>query len=163
MVRPSRCLRSSCSETRRAHHRFRHRGHSHRCRLRVVAILSSCAGAMEWLKANRPNVACPGAWDMQNVAQRLHELGVLFVVFSGSDTSDATLDPVFLRWRMVSQAGATLEGRGDAFGPAGAVLCHSRGPAPPRLSATSSAAASAFLASRSRSASSLAVKLKPAR
>ena len=65
----------------------------------VLANLSTCAGAMEWLKANRADVAVLDI-DLQDgscahVARRLNELGVPFVVFSGSSATDGTIDPVF--------------------------------------------------------------------
>lgn len=67
----------------------------------VAGTLSTCASAMEWLKANRPDVALldidlhDGSCEL--VAQRLHDLGVPFVVFSGSDPTDYTIDRVFLK------------------------------------------------------------------
>ncbi|MDP3320668.1 MAG: response regulator [Bosea sp. (in: a-proteobacteria)] len=73
--------------------------------LDVTATLASCAGALEWLKANRPDVAILDI-DLQDgscelVAQRLLDLGVPLVIFSGSDPTESTIDPVFLKgaWR----------------------------------------------------------------
>ena len=56
---------------------------------------------MEWLKAHRPDIAILDI-DLQDgsselVAQRLHDLRVLFVVFSGSGPTEPTIEPVFLR------------------------------------------------------------------
>ena len=69
--------------------------------LDVAATLPTCASAITWLKANRPDVAILDI-DLQDgscelVAQRLLDLCVPFVVFSGSDPAEATIDPVFLK------------------------------------------------------------------
>jgi DNA-binding response OmpR family regulator len=67
----------------------------------VPATLSTCASAMEWLKGNRPHVAIldvnlqDGSCEL--IAQRLLDLRVPFVVFSGSDPTQATTDAVFLK------------------------------------------------------------------
>ena len=67
----------------------------------VAGILSTCAAAMEWLEANRADVALIDIdlhdGSCEHVAQRLHELGIPFVVFSGSEPTEGTIDAVFLK------------------------------------------------------------------
>ncbi|AMJ60948.1 response regulator [Bosea sp. PAMC 26642] len=67
----------------------------------IVGILSTCASAIEWLQADRPDVALLDIdlhdGSCEHVAQRLYDLGVPFVVFSGSEPTEDTIDPVFLR------------------------------------------------------------------
>jgi len=68
---------------------------------KVAAILSTCAGALDWLKANRADVALIDIdlrdGTCEQVAQCLYDLGIPFVVFSGSEPSEDTTDPVFLK------------------------------------------------------------------
>jgi len=67
----------------------------------VAGILSTCATAMEWLKANRADVALIDIdlrdGSCEHVAQRLFDLGIPFVVFSGSQPTEDTIAPVFLK------------------------------------------------------------------
>ncbi len=66
----------------------------------VMATLPTCAGALDWLVANRADVALidldllDGPSDL--VARRLNDLGIPFVVFSGSSQKNETIDSVFL-------------------------------------------------------------------
>ncbi len=66
----------------------------------VMATLATCANAMDWLVANRADVALldidllDGSCEM--VAQRLNDLAIPFVVFAGSSRKDETVDSVFL-------------------------------------------------------------------
>jgi DNA-binding NtrC family response regulator len=67
----------------------------------VAGTLSTCAGAMEWLTTRRADVALLDIdlhdGSCEHVAQRLLDLGIPFVVFSGSEPTDETIDPVFLK------------------------------------------------------------------
>ncbi|KPF65698.1 hypothetical protein IP69_17305 [Bosea sp. AAP35] len=66
----------------------------------VMATVASCAAAMDWLVADRVDVALldldllDGSSDL--VARRLNDLGIPFVVFSGSSQKNETIHPVFL-------------------------------------------------------------------
>ena len=66
----------------------------------VIASLATCASAMDWLLANRADVALldidllDGSCEL--VAQRLKDLAIPFVVFSGSSPTEQAIDPVFL-------------------------------------------------------------------
>lgn len=66
----------------------------------VMAALSTCAAAMDWLLDSRADVAIidlellDGSSDW--VARRLNDLGIPFVVFSGSSRKIGTIDSVFL-------------------------------------------------------------------
>lgn len=67
----------------------------------LAGTLATCASAMEWLKANQGDVALLDV-DLQDgscelVAQRLHDMGIPFVVFSGSEPTESAIDPVFLK------------------------------------------------------------------
>jgi DNA-binding response OmpR family regulator len=71
----------------------------------VLAVMSSCADALEWLEANSPNVAvldielrdgnCAAA------VEQLCERDIPFVVHSGSSFSSDYHDPIFLKGRWV--------------------------------------------------------------
>ena len=62
---------------------------------------------MEWLKTRRAEVAIldidlrDGSCEL--VAMRLVDLGIPFIVFSGSSPSDETIDPVFLKGRWLQK------------------------------------------------------------
>jgi len=65
----------------------------------VAATLARCSDALEWLETNQADIAL---LDMhlldgscEPVARRLAEMAIPFVVFSGGDENDETLDPVF--------------------------------------------------------------------
>ena len=67
----------------------------------IAGTLATCTDAMEWLKDNLADAALIDI-DLQDgscelVAQRLLDLGIPFVVFSGSEPAEAMIDPVFLR------------------------------------------------------------------
>jgi DNA-binding NtrC family response regulator len=66
---------------------------------KIAAILSTCAEAMDWLKTNRADVALIDIdlrdGTCEHVAKRLFDLGIPFVVFSGSEPSEETVDSVF--------------------------------------------------------------------
>ena len=67
----------------------------------IAGTLATCTDAMEWLKDNLADAALIDI-DLQDgscelVAQRLLDLGIPFVVFSGSEPTEAMIDPVFLR------------------------------------------------------------------
>lgn len=66
----------------------------------VMAALSTCAAAMNWLLANKADVAIIDLdlldGSSNRVARRLKELGIPFVVFSGSSQKNETIDSIFL-------------------------------------------------------------------
>lgn len=75
--------------------------------LGVASILSSCASALEWLVNARPDavVLDIGLSDGSciDVAARLIALDIPFVVHSGSERAQTSLNPIFRRGQWVGK------------------------------------------------------------
>ncbi|MHB9436578.1 MULTISPECIES: response regulator [unclassified Mesorhizobium] len=73
----------------------------------VLAVLSSCSEALEWLQSNSPDVAVldielnDGNCDA--VARLLYERNIPFVVHSGSAFDPRCYDPIFQKGTWVSK------------------------------------------------------------
>lgn len=67
--------------------------------LAVAGTIPTCAEALEWLAINTADVALLDLHlldgSCEPVARRLVDQRIPFVVFSGGDEGDATLDPIF--------------------------------------------------------------------
>ena len=77
----------------------------------IAASLATCASAIEWLMTHYADVALLDV-DLQDgscelVAQRLLDLGIPFVVFSGSNPGEETIDPVFLKGAWLAKPAAS--------------------------------------------------------
>ena len=73
----------------------------------VLAVMSSCADALEWLEANSPDVAVLDI-DLRDgncvaIAGILFDRNIPFVVHSGSNSDSGYHDPIFLKGRWVSK------------------------------------------------------------
>ena len=73
----------------------------------VLAVMSSCADALEWLEANSPDIAVLDI-DLRDgncvsIAGLLCARNIPFVVHSGSSSGSGYHDPIFLKGRWVSK------------------------------------------------------------
>ncbi|MER9355619.1 response regulator [Mesorhizobium sp. M0514] len=73
----------------------------------VLAVLSSCSEALEWLQSNSPDVAVLDVelndGNCEAVARLLHERNIPFVVHSGSAFDGSYYDPIFQNGTWVSK------------------------------------------------------------
>ncbi|MER9205220.1 response regulator [Mesorhizobium sp. M0771] len=73
----------------------------------VLAVLSSCSEALEWLQSNSPDVAVLDIelndGKCETVARVLHERNIPFVVHSGSEFDPSYCDPIFQKGAWVSK------------------------------------------------------------
>jgi DNA-binding response OmpR family regulator len=80
----------------------------------IVGNFQTCAAGIEWLGSNHADVAIMDMslhdGDCDEVARRLVEKGIPFVVFSGSSPESVAVDPVLLTgcWLEKPAPGATI-------------------------------------------------------
>lgn len=80
----------------------------------VLAVISSCADAQEWLETNSPDVAVLDIelrdGNCAAIASLLHDRDIPFVVHTGSSSETARDEaPIFLKGRWVSKPNAPSE------------------------------------------------------
>ncbi|WP_352590499.1 response regulator [Mesorhizobium caraganae] len=73
----------------------------------VVAVMSSCSDALDWLQANSPDVAVLDIdlrdGDCVAIARLLYDRYIPFVVHSGSRSDSCNHDPIFQKGTWVSK------------------------------------------------------------